>query len=946
MVTESCPTDETLAAFAHRQLTPVDRDGVAAHLDGCESCRIVVRVGAQGTPPESLEITVPGPAIRIGARFGRFEIDKLLGAGGMGQVYAARDTELDRHVALKVLRPELGGAVVLEERLLRESRMTAKIAHPSVMTVYDVTRVGEVVAIAMELIRGETLALRCARESWRAIVALYLRAAEGLAAAHDAGIVHRDFKPDNVLVGDNDRVVVTDFGIARVALEIVESPRAAEPKDVKLTATGLAIGTPAYMAPEQLRGASVDQKADVFAFSASLWEALHGSRPFPGASVAEIEAAYATPPKPTTRLDRVLLRGLSIDPAKRPALRDLARDLGRVLHRRRKVAIGAGAIGLVGAGVAGALALASPAPADHPCAPALANFHYDHDAVAKALAGDPILTKIDNLAARWRVVHVETCHADRAPAQAQDVAACLEARRIEIEGIAADLVLDGPAYAKQLSSVGSLPDLCLHAPPALMFSRVPADPVLRRKVTPLRYHAWDAEKARNAGDPAKALAISEQLVKDSKGVWPPLEAEAQYLLGATQSLGSDPKAGFENLRQAAALAEASHHDYIAIVAWTQLITSATFDNGDPKRGLEYATYAESALARSEYPPEATAVFLYAKGGALVEMNRPKDAEQAFRKSRELSEEFHLPYLAVAIQGLGYLYEQEGQYPEAIQQYRDAIALLKDDASDVQNRITFYQRLATNLSIVGKNDEALQLAKECVRLADQTFEPKSEDRIETHLALVDAYQQAGDDKTALGIVDQAITDLQALGDARTERMGEALMERGQIHIDLEQWAEGRRDLERGCDIIAFRAGDGSSQEAQCRLREAAALDGLGKQKDAIALLEKIVPILETAHGADHPFTVTAKAALAAEREDVPGLEDAIARYQTRAGDIGVLGEMKSHLAMLVYPKDPKRGEAVMREAIADYAKATPLWAPEKREAEKALANHGKLPHHSH
>jgi len=220
-----CPTDDTLVAFAQRALTPAEREGVASHLDDCESCRILVRAGAVGSPPPTLdhaEVKIDRGRSQIGALINRrYEVRRLLGVGGMGHVFAAHDTELDREVALKVLRPELAGnAAVLAERLIRESRLTAKIAHPAVMTVYDVGRSDDTVFIAMELIRGETLGVYIARTgaSWRTIVALYERAAAGLAAAHAAGIVHRDFKPENVLVEtDASRVIVTDFGIARAS---------------------------------------------------------------------------------------------------------------------------------------------------------------------------------------------------------------------------------------------------------------------------------------------------------------------------------------------------------------------------------------------------------------------------------------------------------------------------------------------------------------------------------------------------------------------------------------------------------------------------------------------------------------------------------------------------------------------------------------------------------
>ncbi|MGN6109958.1 MAG: protein kinase domain-containing protein, partial [Kofleriaceae bacterium] len=231
----ACPPDDVLGALVRRTLDERAAAEVTSHLDECASCREIVvaavRGGlAAGTPTEPT--SEPGPRAapvdravdravdrEIGARIGRYEIRGLLGAGGMGRVYEAFDPELDRAVALKLVRPELGLTSLFAERLVRESRLAAKVVHPAVITVHDAGRYGDAVFIAMDLVRGETLGayVARARPGWRAILGLFERAGQGLAAAHAAGIVHRDFKPDNVLVeGDGARIVVTDFGVGSV----------------------------------------------------------------------------------------------------------------------------------------------------------------------------------------------------------------------------------------------------------------------------------------------------------------------------------------------------------------------------------------------------------------------------------------------------------------------------------------------------------------------------------------------------------------------------------------------------------------------------------------------------------------------------------------------------------------------------------------------------------
>src|SRR5262249_47298015 len=275
----------------------------------------------------------PREALAAGETVGRYVVRDCIGSGSMGIVYTARDPDLGRRVALKVLRsdPTATESRGARRRLLQEARAMAQRSHPNAVAISDVGVHGDEVFLAMELIDGGTLRdwLRRARRSWRDIVGAFRRAGDGLAAAHAVGLVHRDFKPDNVLVGNDGRVCVTDFGLARPSSgqPVAQAPGLADHAMDVMTQTGAGIGTPAYMAPEQIEGGVADARSDLFSFCVALYEALYGERPFAAASIPELAAVIARqelrPPPPETRvpswLRRIVVRGLRAAPAERPA---------------------------------------------------------------------------------------------------------------------------------------------------------------------------------------------------------------------------------------------------------------------------------------------------------------------------------------------------------------------------------------------------------------------------------------------------------------------------------------------------------------------------------------------------------------------------------------------------------------------------------------------------
>ncbi len=302
-------------------------------------------------------------------RLGRYELGRVLGQGGMGVVYRARDRELDRALAIKLVRSvadDPSGA-----RVLREAQAMARLRHPGVVPVFDVGVHDGNVFLVMPLLEGGTLGgwLRATRRPWRDIVTRFLAAARGLAAAHAVGLVHRDFKPDNVLLGAGDEVQVADFGLARATHDVDGPAPGVAPTALatNVTAEGTVLGTPAYMAPEQLDGAVVDAKADQFSFCVALYEGLYGHRPFDDdartTDLMSLRQAIRTGPvrpgKPEGDvpgwLRAIVLRGLREDPAARwPSMTALAAAIERRLHRGRRLAL----IGLAGLALVGVAAVA------------------------------------------------------------------------------------------------------------------------------------------------------------------------------------------------------------------------------------------------------------------------------------------------------------------------------------------------------------------------------------------------------------------------------------------------------------------------------------------------------------------------------------------------------------------------------------------------------------
>jgi serine/threonine protein kinase len=316
-----CPDEDQLVAMMEGALSPQDLAALEAHVADCDSCGEVL--GGLGSF---------GDAGR-GRTVDRYQLDRKVAAGGMGEVWAAWDPKLRREVAIKLVRPDRSDSVRERNRLLREARALAQLKHPNVVAIHDIGEQDGEVFIVSELVGGDTLAKHPG--DWRTMVALYSQAARGLASAHAAGLVHRDVKPANLLVGVDGRVKVVDFGLAIPAArtEDPDAPRGPEDPEgtPSITQRGHIAGTPAYMSPEQRAGAPATRSADQYALCVALTEAVAGKRPPLAVKSGVIAKLIAENAPDAKALVPILERGLSIDPAARfPEMSALADALDSI----------------------------------------------------------------------------------------------------------------------------------------------------------------------------------------------------------------------------------------------------------------------------------------------------------------------------------------------------------------------------------------------------------------------------------------------------------------------------------------------------------------------------------------------------------------------------------------------------------------------------------------
>jgi tetratricopeptide (TPR) repeat protein len=809
--------------FVEGRLGPDSVLQVESHTAECAGCLDLLATAVASTQGrDAKEATIsnsstfgirwsrrPLPALAAGSVVGRYLLISLVGRGAMGEVYSAYDPELDRRVAIKLLNVEPTSGVTVAKaraRLLREAKAIARLSHPNVVVVFDAGTFCDRLFIAMELVDGKNLSrwLDERPRSWREVRDVFLAAGRGLAAAHAAGLVHRDFKPQNVMVGLDGKARVTDFGLVRgLSAEAEfggvgntsESQSSFHEVDAALTQTGTLIGTPLYMSPEQFRLEPVDARSDQFSFAVALYEGLYGERPFPGESIATLKEAVIAgrlrePPaerRVPVWLRRVVLRGLRTDRDDRyPSIDQMMEALGQEPARRRtRLMARLAVIVAVVATILGAQRLSQrpqqmclgaadrlsdvwePDDAPNP-RPRRAGIERAFLATGSSQAAETwerVSAGIDRYASRWRAAYTSACEATHVKGdQSVEVLdlrmTCLQERLGQLKALTDLLaVADAEVVAGSVNAVLALDRIERCSDVALLRAVVPPpkDDRTRALVEGLRARLATVKAMRDSGRHHAGVMAALSLVADARAIgYKPILAEAQMVLGFLQWSDGDLSGHEKSLTEAIWAAEASHHDEVKANAAGTLAGTA-FRPEDAER---WGRLAEATAERMG--PGHERVMAWVLTGRSGVRNRLGDfaagarfAREAISIKRRILEPrdpdmaFSLNNLAISLTGLG---DSAG----ALAAIDEALAIVKDAYGDRSSYLgTYLSNRGEALNAQGNYEEARRMFQEAIGQTREQL-PVDHPNIAYPLTGLGVAQVAlGDARGAVGTLERAL-----------------------------------------------------------------------------------------------------------------------------------------------------------------------------------------------
>ncbi|MCA9694939.1 MAG: serine/threonine protein kinase, partial [Myxococcales bacterium] len=769
-----------------------------------------------------------GGAAAAPVKIGRFTVLDRLGQGGMGVVYAAYDDRLERKVAVKVLR---SGAAdpgeAARTRLLREAQAMARLAHPNIVSVHEVGDHDGQVFVAMEYVKGQSLDAwiqRAPPRPWREVIAVLRQAGRGLAAAHDAGIIHRDFKPHNALLGEDGVVKVLDFGLARAsdrALAAPEDDRAAPPSgllDASLTRTGAVMGTPAYMSPEQHTGIRVDARSDQFSFSVALYEALYGQLPFDCASLPALMTAVLDgairPPPPGVKVPgwvhAVVTRGLAVAPEDRfPSMGALLDALDRdPAARRRRWLVGVGLAGLVAASSVSLAALQTTRPCEG-VARELDDVWSDarREAVtAGLLAGEELHAQdtsaraaagLDAYAAAWLDARARACeaHADGRQSDAlYDLrVTCLERRRASLDATASILAdADATAREQAATAVQHLPSLARCADVEALQATLapPEDPTLVDDVARAGERLATGRAHEETGRYAQALAIADEvLASPAADAYEPLRAEATLARGRALLLARRPEEAEATLNDALWSALGVGQDELAAEALARRVYVRGELAREGARVLDDAPLGRALLRRSHAEPRLRWLFENNLAVAEDRAGHGALAQAGYERALAALGDAGGVEEAATRANLAMYLQERFQLHEATEQLERALSIASAALGPEHPQISQYQwALADNLARRGQFARPVALLQQTIARGHALLDPGSLAFHLDALAKLELERRAYEDAAAhasraLELITEAFGGDNPLRAEYLADLGEAEVGRGRVDDGL-------------------------------------------------------------------------------------------------------------------------------------------------------------------